>query len=135
MADTAPLVARLEATLAGVSTAGNDDSFTMGRAPFAGTVTRVAYAPEAAITGAATNHRALRLRNRGADGTGTTVIAELAFDTGVNAAAFDERDIPLHATAANRDVAEGAILELFSDAIGTGIADPGGLLVVEITRS
>lgn len=135
MADTAPLTVVLEGVDPGVATAGNDDSFIIGEAPFDGTVTGVTFTPEAAITGAATNHRAIRVRNRGADGTGTTVVAELAFDNGVNAAAFDEKTIPLSATAANLEVNEGDILELFSDAVATGIADPGGIVRVTITRS
>lgn len=135
MADTAPLTTVLQGVDPGVGTAGNDDSFIIGTAPFAGTVTSVTYTPEAAITGAATNHRAIRVRNRGAAGSGTTVVAELAFDNGVNAAAFDEKTIPLSGTAANLTVAAGDVLELFSDAIGTGIADPGGIVRVTISRS
>lgn len=124
----------LSATIPAVA-AAVDDSTVFGEVSFAGTVTSVTYTPEAAITGAATNHRAIRLRNRGAAGTGTTVIAELAFDAGVNAAAFDEVTIPLTATVANRAIAEGDILEVFSDSIGTGLADPGGVVQVAIGRS
>lgn len=118
-----------------MATAGTDDSTVLGRAPYAGTVTEVTYTPDAAITGAATNHRAVRLRNRGQSGAGTTVVAELAFDAGINAAAFDERTIPLSGTAANLVVAEGDILEWFSDAIGTGMVDPGGLARCVISRT
>src|SRR5205814_6832744 len=112
-----------------------DDSTVVGRAPFDGTVSSVTYAPDAAITGANTNTRAVRLRNRGQAGSGTTVIAELQFDSGVNAAVFDERVIPLSATAGNLVVADGDILEWFSDAIGTGQLDPGGLVRITIART
>lgn len=132
---TAPYLHRIEAIVPGMATAGTDDSVTLGRAPFAGTVSSVTYTPDAAITGAATNTRAVRLRNRGQAGAGTTIVAELQFDSGVNAAAFDEKVIPLSGTAANLVVAEGDILEWFSDAVGTGLADPGGLARVEISRS
>lgn len=135
MATTAPLERTIEATVPGVATAANDDRWAIGRAPFAGTVTAVTYTPEAAITGAATNHRAVRLVNRGQAGTGTTVVAELAFDDGVNATAYDEKTIPLSATAANLVLAEGDILDWFSDAILTGIADPGGLVRIALTRN
>ncbi len=134
MADTAPHTTILEGVDPGVATAGNDDSFVIGRAPYAGTVTSVTYTPEAAITGAATNHRAIRVRNRGQDGSGSTVVAELAFDNGVNATAFDEKTITVSGTAANLTVVEGDVLELFSDAVGTGIADPGGVVRVTISR-
>lgn len=132
---TAPFTQILERIVPGMATAGTDDSVTVGEAPFAGTVIAVTYTPDTAITGAATNHRAVRLRNRGQAGSGTTVVAELAFDSGVNAAVFDEKTIPLSATAANLVLAAGDILEWFSDAVGTGIADPGGLVRVTISRS
>lgn len=132
---TAPYLHRMEAVVPGMATAGTDDSVTLGRAPFAGTVSSVTYTPDAAITGANTNTRAVRLRNRGQAGAGTTIVAELQFDAGVNATAFDEKVIPLSGTAANLVVAEGDILEWFSDAVGTGLADPGGLARVEISRS
>lgn len=135
MSGLAPNVATLEKIVPGMATAGTDDSVTLGRAPFAGTVTAVTYTPDAAITGANTNTRAVRLRNRGQAGTGTTVVAELQFDSGVNATQFNETDIPLSATAANLVVTEGDILEWFSDAVGTGIADPGGLARCTISRT
>lgn len=134
MTEQAPLSETLDFTNPGATIAA-DDSFPLGEVPFAGTVTGVTYTPDATITGAATNHRAIRVRNKGAAGSGTTVIAELAFDNGVNATAFDEKTIPLTATAADLVVAQGDVLELFTDAIGTGIVDPGGLVQVTIARS
>lgn len=131
----APLVQTIQQQVPGMATAGTDDSIVICRAPWAGTVTAVTYTPDAAITGANTNTRAVRLRNRGQAGAGTTVIAELQFDAGVNATAFDEKVIPLSGTAANLVLAEGDILEWFSDAVGTGLADPGGLAKIELTRS
>jgi len=135
MPDTAPLVKSIELIVPGQATAATDSSVVSGRAPFAGVVINVTYTPAAAITGANTNTRAVRLRNRGQSGSGTTVIAELQFDSGVNAAIYDEKTIPLSSTAANLIVAEGDILEWFSDAVGTGQTDPGGLAKVDISRS
>lgn len=118
------------------ATAANDRHTVIGRAPYAGTVTAVTYAPLANITGQATNYRRFQLINRGLDGNGATVVAELLFDSGgVTADDFDEKTITLSATQANRVVAEGDILSWFSDSVGTGIADPGGITRVEITRS
>lgn len=133
--EAAPRVVSLIGVDPGVSTAGNDDSFIIGACPVDGTVTAVTYTPEAAITGANTNTRAIRVRNRGQAGAGTTVVAELQFDSGVNGVAFDEKAITLSATPANLVVAEGDVLELFSDAVGTGIADPGGTVKVSISRT
>jgi hypothetical protein len=118
-----------------MATAGTDDSTVVGEVPFAGTVTAVTYTPDAAITGVNTNTRRVALRNRGQTGVGTTVIADLQFNAGVNAAAFDEVSLTLSATPADLVVAEGDILEWFSDAVATGIADPGGLVSVSIARS
>lgn len=133
--EAAPSIATLIGVDPGVTTAGNDDSFIIGASPVDGTVTAVSFIPEAAITGANTNTRAIRVRNRGQAGAGTTVVAELQFDSGVNAAAFDERAITLSGTPANLVLAAGDVLELFSDAVGTGIADPGGTVKVSISRT
>lgn len=135
MSETAPYVQTLRQRSPGQATAGTDSSFSIGEAPFAGTVTGVTYTPDAAITGANTNTRRVALRNRGQSGAATTIVAELQFDSGVNGVAHDERAITLSATPANLVLAAGDILEWFSDAVGTGLADPGGLVSVEISRS
>lgn len=133
MTFSAPLVNTLRTVFQGQATAATDESIVVGVAPFDATVTRVSYTPEAAMTGSATA-RFLRLRNRGSTGALGVTIAERELVAGQNPAAFDEYDITLSATAANRDVAQGDVLEWFSDAISTGIADPGGVVTVEFTR-
>jgi len=134
MADTAPFVRVIEEGVPAVSTAGSSDDTVLAQAPFDCTVTAVEYVPEAAITGAATNHRACSLVNKGAAGSGSTTVATLAFDTGVNATANNERTITLSGTAANLDLNAGDTLQWRSVAVGTGIADPGGLVRVTISR-
>lgn len=134
MSMLAPLVGTFATDIPPQATAGTDEATVAFRAPFDATVTRVSYTPEANMTGAASNNRFLRLRNRGQNGTLGNTIAERELLAGVNPVAFDEFDITLHATAANRDVSAGDILEWLSDAQGTGIADPGGRLVVDFTR-
>jgi hypothetical protein len=96
-------------------------------------VVSASYIPNAAITGANTNTRRLRVINRGQDGTGTTVVAELQFNAGVNAAAGDERALTLQA-AGTLELATGDVLALESAAVGTGIADPGGVVQVVAGR-
>lgn len=130
-----PMTQKFSIPVAPMATAATDVQIAGLRCPFAGQVQSVSYAPSAAITGQNTNTRAIRLRNRGQSGAGTTVIAELQFDSGVNATAFDEKAITLSATPANLIVDEGDILEAFSDAVLTGLADPGGILIVEIART
>lgn len=133
---TAPYVQVIERNVPAVSTAGNDDDTVLGQAPFAGTVTSVEYVPEAAITGAATNHRTFSLVNKGQAGSGSTTVATLAFDSGsVTATANNERAIALSGTAANLDLAAGDTLLWRSIHIGTGITDPGGVVRVTISRT
>lgn len=132
---TAPLVNVLEMAVPAVATAGNDDTTVVGQAPFAGTVTSVQYVAEAAITGAATNNRSVSLVNKGAAGSGTTVVATLAFGSGVNATAFDEKAITLSVTAADLVIAAGDTLAWVSTHIGTGITDPGGIARVTVSRA
>lgn len=132
---TAPLVRTIEADVPAVSTAGNSDDSIVGQAPFACTVTAVEYLAEAAITGAATNNRTLSLVNKGQAGSGTTTVASLNFASGTNAAANDERVITLSGTAADLVLAAGDTLLWRSVAVGTGIADPGGLVRVTLSRS
>jgi hypothetical protein len=104
-------------------------------APFAGTVTKVQYLPQAAMTGDNTNARTFTLINKGQAGLGTTVVATLAMTTGVNGVAFDEKDATLSVVANAVNVAAGDILAWSSVHTGTGIADPGGRVQVEFTRA
>lgn len=130
----APLISRLKETIPAVA-AGVAQDQTVGEAPFAGSVNAVTFTPEAAITGQATNFRTFRLVNKGAAGAGTTEVASLAFSAGgVTAAAFDEKAITL-GVAANLLVAEGDILAWDEVVTGTGLASPGGLVQVEISRT
>lgn len=130
----APQIVKHSMNTLPVATAGNDLVTVAFRAPFAGTVSAVTYAPLAAINGAATNNRTFNLYNKGQTGVGATVVATLNMANGVNAAASDEKTIPLSGTPANLVVAAGDILTWESLHIATGIADPGGLVTVEFTR-
>lgn len=135
MTDSTPLVRRIQAVVPAVAAASDADQ-TIGEAPFAGTVTSVSYTPEAAITGANTETRTFTLVNKGAAGAGTTVIATLAMTSGVNGVAFDEKAATLSVVANATTVAAGDILAFVSTHSGaTGLADPGGLVAVEVTRS
>lgn len=102
--------------------------------PFDATVTAVRYIPSADVTGANTNTRRLAVVNKGLDGNGTTEVAALQFNSGVNAADFDVKDVPLTATVADRDVDEGEVLDVRSAAVGTGIAEPGGVVEIDLSR-
>jgi hypothetical protein len=72
---------------------------------------------------------------QGPGGAGTTSVASLALTSGVNAPAADEKALTLSGTPANLVVASGDVLEFDSTHVGTGIADPGGLVQVTFSRS
>jgi hypothetical protein len=132
---SAPLVRVIEESVPAVTTAGNSDDSVLAQSPYAGTVTAVQYVPEAAITGAATNNRTVSLVNKGQAGSGTTVVATLTFASGTNATANNEVSLTLSSTAADLVVAEGDTLQWRSIANGTGLADPGGIARVTVSRS
>lgn len=135
MADTAPYVIKLEANVPAVA-AASDDTTIVGRSPIAGTVTAVTFTPEANITGANTETRTVALINKGTDGNGTASVASLALVSGVSANDFDEKTITLSGTPANLVLAEGDVLAWTSTHSGsTGLADPGGIVVITIERS
>jgi hypothetical protein len=132
--EEAPLVKTLVGDTDAVA-AGSDATVNVGRAPFSGTVTQATYAPNATLTGANTDSRTLSIINKGQSGTGITSVATLAFTSGVNAPASDEKALTLSGTAANLNVAQGDILAFVSTHVGAGLADPGGLVEIDITRT
>lgn len=131
---TAPHVRTIEQDVPAVATATSTNTTAL-EAQFQGTVTAVTYVPSAAITGAATNNRTVALVNKGASGSGSTTIATLTFASGTNASANVETAVTLSGTAANLVVAAGDVLQWQSTANGTGLADPGGLARVTLSRT
>lgn len=132
---TSPFGTKLVAAVEPVATAGNDLNTNIGVAPTSGVVTAVGYATVTAITGANTNTRSVSLVNKGQAGAGTTVIATLQFNSGVNTTASDEKVITLSSTAADLVVTAGDVLQWQSTHVNTGIADPGGLVTVTINAT
>lgn len=138
---TSPLVKTLEADTVGCA-AATDQETIIGRAPYAGVVTSVEYIPEASVTGLtlATASRTYTVINRGtsaASGTGTVPVATLinaVSGAGVNLVDSVPRTFTL-ATDANLTLASGDVLALMSEHTTTGVADPGGKIVVTFSRS
>lgn len=128
----APLITTVgvQITAAGATT----DATYIARVPFTGVVSAVTYVPVSAITGAATNNRTHSVTNKGDDGSGSTSVASLAWASGVDGTASAENAITLSATAANLVVTAGDILAVGTVHAGTGIADPGGTLFIQISR-
>lgn len=103
-------------------------------APWDAELVSCKFIPISTITGANTNTRKHELINAGTAGSGTDVMAELQYNSGVNAAAAAKKTITNSATPANLEMSEGDVLTWKSTTPGTGIADPGGLLEIVIQR-
>jgi len=132
--EAAPKTLVEERTVAAAA-AGADNERNVLTVPWAGTVTSVTYEPDTVLTGANTDSRTVVLVNKGQAGSGTTVVATKAFTSGVNAPADDITTITLSTVAGATTVAAGDVLAWQSTHVGsTGLADPGGLVTVEITR-
>jgi hypothetical protein len=126
---------RFTATVPSTAAASDSDQ-TVAESHVAGTVTAATYTPEAAVTGANTETRTLTIVNKGQSGAGTTVVGTLAFTSGVNGVAFDEKAFTLSAVAGATTVAAGDILAFVSTHSGsTGLADPGGRVEIEVERT
>jgi hypothetical protein len=104
------------------------------KAPFAGTVTGATFMPSGNITGHDTARRDLDLYKGTAAGSLSANGATLDFMAGVDASAQEEIAFNLNATLSTRQLNAGDYLHFKSDAVGAGVADPGGLIVVEFTR-
>jgi hypothetical protein len=129
------LVLTVKAKVPAVAT-GTTTEVAIGRNSTGGvaTVTAVRWLPDATLTGANTNTRSITVSRRTAGGA-ATVLATLQFNSGVNATAFASTAITLSGTPANLDVPNGDIITMTSTAVGTGLADPGGTIEVDLTRA
>lgn len=127
---TAPFGSARQVVVPPQTTAGSDTNTNVWIASSDCTVSGVTYTTVTAITGANTNTRVVNLVNKGQTGAGTTVVATLQFDSGVNTVAADEKTITLSATPANLVLTAGDVLQWQSTHVGTGIADPGGLVSI-----
>ena len=130
-----PFVKKIERYAQPVGTAGNSLLTMLGRESYARTVTAVNYIPTAALSGANTNSRTLNLRKRGADGTGTTVVASLALVSGVDLVDNVPKALTLSVVAGALELLANEVLEWESLAVSSGIVDPGGLVEVSYIRA
>lgn len=108
----------------------------LGQSPFAGVVSKIEFIPNAGITGDDTETRTFVVKNKGTAGIGTTVLATLAFSSGVTATAFVPKVLTLSGVSGARNVSPGDVIVVESADVGeTGTADPGGRWNVEVTRN
>jgi len=103
---------------------------TVFSAPCACRVRAFSIVSDIAVTGDNTNTTNLNVKNKGAAGVGTTVVATLNLPTGTNLVAFDENAIPLAAAGAFAMV-EGDTLTLEFVKVGTGVAIGPGMLTID----
>jgi hypothetical protein len=114
------------------ATAGTDEAYNLMRADKNIVIIGARIIWNADITGAATNHCAFGVVNKGAAGAGTTAVTAVkAYDDAVNAAKWVPETLTPSATAANLNVASGDVLVLDRTTPGTGLASPSG--IVELT--
>ena len=124
-----PFVARIPAHLAATAT----EEWPVFRAPFACTLKKLDIVPQAAVTGDNTNRTNLNIVNKGNAGSGTTEVANLDLATGTNLTAFDSTNIPLNTTyASGVTLAEGDVVTIQQEKIGTGVNVPECLVYLEI---
>lgn len=113
---------------------GADETVTMpGEPGRPGNITQANLFTDADLIGAATNSRTITVVQGSAQGAGSparTVLATLALVAGVNAL---KGAASPNFTINQAAFIGGAPLEVASTHIGTGIADPGGLVVVLYT--
>lgn len=103
---------------------------TLGEAPFDATITEVSIVAEANMTGATATARTLTVYNRGQAGAGTTVVATLAFITGVDLVANDKKALTLSAVAGALNLTAGDVLECVETVASTGTVRPEAQLTV-----
>lgn len=106
-----------------------DKPTMVGRVRYPGIINSVEFIPNWNLTGANTNSRTFTLFNRRTTGTGTTTVAQVLMTSGSSMTSFVPFSVSI--TTANATVAPGDILEWESLHVGTGIADPGGRVVVQ----
>lgn len=132
MADYGPFTRSVASGSVASAAANADASGRYVVAPYDGKVTGARIIPNAAITGADTDSRTVEIRNRGQAGSGTTLIANKAYTSGVNASADRTNALTLTSTAADLVVASGDILEVISLHVGsTGLAGPEFTAIVD----
>ncbi len=98
-------------------------------APEGVSIVAVRLIPGAAVSGANTNTTHLNLVNRGADGAGTTELANYDLTSGNDLTAYDNKNLYTPATPLN--IATGVVLTLQFEKVGTGLLVPEMLVVVE----
>lgn len=113
------------AKLVGALAVAVDAIVQLGAVNNGGAITSIEYIPNAAVVGAAVNFRTLSVE----DLTGSVTVGSLALSSAPVTLTADEVNVIAVTTGA---VAEGDALEWKSIHSGTGLIDPGGLVIVTV---
>lgn len=128
IADPSQVLA-LGAVVPALAAAAASELLQLGNMSRAGTLVKTVYIPTAAVAGQATNSRTLNVLNGGPSGAAAVNMAALALLAGINLVANVENIIPLNGTPANLAANPGDEIQWQSALVGTGLADPGGIVV------
>lgn len=128
IADPSQVLA-LGAVVPALAAAAASELIQLGNMSRAGALVKAVYIPPAAVNGQAVNSRTLNVINGGPTGSGSTNMAALALVAGTNLAANVENVITLNGTQANLNANPGDEIQWQSALVGTGLADPGGIVV------
>lgn len=110
---------------------GTDKSYAIGKAPFRGTLISATLVFDVTQTGADTNYNVAKVLNGGQAGAGTTLMASLAFMSGVNGTLLVPKVLTNQA-AANLDFAAGDEFIFLSDqSNGNGLEEQAKLVIME----
>lgn len=96
-------------------------------APFDCILESVSITADAAVTGNNTNTKNLNVVNKGSAGVGSTELANLDLATGTDLVAADEKSL---GTVASNTLAEGDVVALEIEKVGTGVAIPRSVMRV-----
>lgn len=106
----------------------------IGSSRYTGLVSSVRYIAAGAQAGAATNNRTFTLYNRGGSaGSGTVPIATLQLVSGTDLSDNVAASLTLSTASGAREVNPGDSLEWVSAAVSSGLPDPGGRVIVQLS--
>lgn len=98
-------------------------------APAGAKIEKVIFRPGAAVTGADANTTHLNVINMGVAGTGSTELGNYDLTSGNDLAAGERKE--LYAPAAALAVSQNNLIGLQFQKVGTGLAVPAGVAIVE----
>jgi len=111
--------------------AGSTTEVPVFAAPFRCKIKKASIIPKSAITGAQTNNMTLGFYNRGTDGSSTSNIAYVTFDTGVNASAYVEKNL---GAISNGVLPLATVVTFYKDESGSGMDMPDLIAKLEVVR-